>query len=427
MEISLAFVVKLFFFGFSLWLGSYLLARKSEKNATRFTGWGLVAYSIVLAVEILLGQVISALALLPALLWIGAALHLIPEETAWRASALRVWMFSLIPILILALVTPWISIAVVIAMLVCAVIIIRLAASSYFKNTYAVIGVIALFFGLSTGLLVLPNEFISSFWGIFLLGFDLLLLGFAVAVWDAFDEGETIRHHLTRSFVSAFYYAGALSALVVIASAIEDDFGFAKLLLLLCLIAFGILTQTFERPIKKLLDDATFPRSSTLGAERDLLNDSADALPLLSTLDLFSVSDAEFTRLTRRALSHMGDLPRLSSNPLVNLPQAHSQNTLERAHALKALLTESVEKLKPRGGESFGTSDAWRHYNAVYYPYVLGLKPYARRADLISQDESTRVVLEWFQASVPERTLHNWQNTAAKLIAEDIKKSLAPT
>ena len=71
-----------------------------------------------------------------------------------------------------------------------------------------------------------------------------------------------------------------------------------------------------------------------------------------------------------------------------------------------------------------GTSDAWRHYNAVYFPYVLGLKPYARRVDMDSLDESARAALEWFQTFVPERTLHNWQNAAAKLIAEDIKKAL---
>jgi hypothetical protein len=255
-------------------------------------------------------------------------------------------------------------------------------------------------------------------------GLDLLLLGFAVTVWDAFDEGETIRLHMLRSFVSAFYFAGALAVLAVVASAIEGRFGFGNLLLLVSLIAFGILTQTFERDIQRILDVATFPRSSPLGAERDLLNDAAAALPLLSTRDLFSVSGAEFTRLTRRALSHLGDLPRLLSSPLANLPQVHSRNPLERAHALKSLLVASVQKLKPRGDEAFGTSDAWRYYNAVYYPYVLGLKPYARRADLASLDQPTRAVLEWFQSSVPERTLHNWQNGAAQLIAEDIKKSL---
>jgi len=165
MNMTISLVVKLFFFGFSLWLGSYLLARRSEKNTVRFTGWGLVTYSLVLVVEILFGEIIPILVLLPALLWTGAALHLLPEENVWRTHAIRAWMFSFIPILILALVIPWISIVVIISLLVCAALIVRSAASSYFRNTYAVIGVIALFFGLSTGVLVLPVEFVSSFWG----------------------------------------------------------------------------------------------------------------------------------------------------------------------------------------------------------------------------------------------------------------------
>ncbi|MCK7519026.1 MAG: hypothetical protein MZV64_15525 [Ignavibacteriales bacterium] len=233
---------------------------------------------------------------------------------------------------------------------------------------------IALFFGLSTGVLVLPVEFVSSFWGIVLLGFDLLLLGGAITVWDAFDEGETIRHHLLRSFVSAFYYAGALAVLVVIVSAIEGDFGFGKLLLLVCLIAFGILTQTFERSIQKILDDATFPEIIHAGSARDLLNDSADALPLLSTLDLFSVSDAEFTRTHKTRAQPFGRSAAPFDKSVGKICLAWNQNPLERAHALKSCSWKAF-KNSNRGDEAFGTSDAWRYYNAVYYPfYVLGLQ-----------------------------------------------------
>ena len=49
------------------------------------------------------------------------------------------------------------------------------------------------------------------------------------------------------------------------------------------------------------------------------------------------------------------------------------------------------------------------------------LKPYTRRADYDSLDKTSRAALDWFQTSVPERTLHNWQNAAAKLISEDIR------
>ena len=100
----------------------------------------------------------------------------------------------------------------------------------------------------------------------------------------------------------------------------------------------------------------------------------------------------------------------------------HGTNPLDRAHSLKSLLTQSIQKLKPQSDSKFGTTDEWRYYNALYFPYVLGLKPYTRRADSDSLSEETRAALDWFQTSVPERTLHNWQNTAARLIAEDLRK-----
>jgi hypothetical protein len=158
--------------------------------------------------------------------------------------------------------------------------------------------------------------------------------------------------------------------------------------------------------------------------ERQSLRQAADALPLLSALEPASMDEEQFTRLTRRALSHLGDLPKLAANPLVNLPGVQGENPLDRAHALKALLVGSIQKLKPQSHAKFGASDEWRYYNAVHFPYVLGLKPYTRRADYASLDEDSRAALEWFQANVPERTLHNWQNTAARLVAEDIRRSL---
>ena len=96
---------------------------------------------------------------------------------------------------------------------------------------------------------------------------------------------------------------------------------------------------------------------------------------------------------------------------------------LERAAELKALLAECIARLKPRspGGGDFGTSDEWRHYNALYFPYVAGLKPYSSRATHDGLDPASRAALDWFQTTIPERTLHNWQNAAAKLIAQDLR------
>ena len=76
--------MELFFFGFTLWLGAYLLARKSQKATVQLTGWGLLAYALALAIQIIFDQSIIIILLIPALLWIGAALHLLPEEDNTR-------------------------------------------------------------------------------------------------------------------------------------------------------------------------------------------------------------------------------------------------------------------------------------------------------------------------------------------------------
>jgi hypothetical protein len=407
--------MQLFFFGFTLWLGAYLLARNSQKVTVQLTGWGLFAFALALAIQIIFDQSILIILLAPALLWIGAALHLLPEEDTNRPILIRVWAVASIPLAILTLLNAWFAALIVLALVLCAGMIARLAARSQFKNTFAILAVIALFVTLSVGLLILPLNWIPLSWGVTLLGLDLVFLGITITAWDAFDEGESIRAHLVRSFISAVYYSGTL---VLIASFFSKN-----QTLLLFLITFGILTQTFSNALQSLLDRLTLSRS--INDERQTLRQTADALPLLAsrTLEVDSVNEEQFTRLTRRALSHLGDLPKLATSPLVNLPAIHGTNPLDRAHALKSLLVQSIQKLKPQSESKFGITDEWRYYNALHFPYVLGLKPYTRRADYDTLDESSRAALDWFQSSVPERTLHNWQNIAAKLIADDIRES----
>jgi hypothetical protein len=123
----------------------------------------------------------------------------------------------------------------------------------------------------------------------------------------------------------------------------------------------------------------------------------------------------------------MANLPKLASSPLTRLPQImhrlgqndRADGTLARANELKAILTESIEKLQPRGEGTFGTTDAWRHFNALYFPYVVGLRPYSRRA---IYDEEYEEVLDWFRTQIPERTLYNWQTAAARLVARDLRE-----
>ena len=85
---------------------------------------------------------------------------------------------------------------------------------------------------------------------------------------------------------------------------------------------------------------------------------------------LIAMSEEEFRRLTARALDNYGDLGRLLRSPLIDLPTVDRRLTgqgaekpLARAIELRAVLRESVARLKPDG--LFGTTEEWRYYNAL--------------------------------------------------------------
>jgi len=198
MPITLSLITNLFSFGFTLWLGGYLVARNSQKMTVRLTGWGVIFYAIALALEIIWGQQPNILLLLPALFWIGAALYLVPEDTSWRPSVVRAWTLTAIPVFILSLLNVWFSLIAVLALFACLVLISIVKPRRQIKNTFMLLIVIGLFFSLSTGLLVLPLHWIPRSWMIPALGLDLFLLGIAITFWDAFDEGEAIRLHILR-------------------------------------------------------------------------------------------------------------------------------------------------------------------------------------------------------------------------------------
>jgi hypothetical protein len=41
----------------------------------------------------------------------------------------------------------------------------------------------------------------------------------------------------------------------------------------------------------------------------------------------------------------------------------------------------------------------------------------------VTLDSASEAALEWFQNYVPERTLYNWQNVAARLIAKQLRET----
>ncbi|MFQ5595883.1 MAG: hypothetical protein ACE5HA_17195 [Anaerolineae bacterium] len=457
-------VLEVLIYGFALWLGLYLIARDLASPRLRLAGLGLVAYALGLAGDLLAGRAPTpALSLsltrlgwplffLPALFWSGATIHLLPEDAPLRIRLARPWGYG---VLLLAAVLyvfgvqtdlvfddrtgllrpgpayPLFAVAVLVPLLWLLYTAVRAFRAARTRRPLGVLLIATLFFALSTGLLIFPLSGLPRTWVILAIGFDLILLGVAIAVLDAFDEGEAFLPDFLWSFDFSLLAVLLFAGQVALAMRLATGVTFPMLVLLLLTMASAIAVQTFSNPIQAVLEGLTFARFPRLRAARADLRAAAGALPRVNdTLDLQTLDDEEFIRLTRRALGHFGDLPRLAASPLTRLSlvdtrlaeRGASDNTLERAAELKAVLSESIARLKPRDKGEFGTSDEWRFYNALFFPYVAGLKPYSRRAEHGGLDPPTREALEWFRTYVPERTLYNWQNAAARLVAQDLRE-----
>jgi hypothetical protein len=291
--------------------------------------------------------------------------------------------------------------------------------------------VATLFFALGNAILAIPLELVPSWLALAGTGFDVMTLGVAVAIWDAFDEGQALRADMLRSFVGSVVVAVLFGGQALIARAVDQhgDANATLTVLLFTSIAVAVGINALADPLAGLLDRLAFAQSPDLRADRAALRDAEAALPLRSVNPLDELSDETFARLTRRAIGHYGDLSKLVASPLTALPviderlaaRGAADQPLERANELKALLADRIAALKPRDCGDFGTTEQWRHYNSLYFPYVVGVRAYAQNATASGLDAVGRQAWQWLVTEVPQRSLHNWQNAAARVIAADLR------
>ena len=433
-------------YSFLLWFGLYLLARDWHKPGLRFAGLGLVTYALGLAVTALVGssptwRLIPIL--LPSVFWMAATWHLLPDAApSISGNIVGIGIVGAVVALIGAALNPAIAqivvmIVPVLFLLIAAVKIRQAFRTILPRQPLVTLGTATLFFFLGTALLILPVEWLSNEIILLAISGDLVLLGAALGYLDAYEEGTTLLPDALRSLAAAGLSAGLFGGQVMLFMAVSDSFLTAHLLLLFTVIATAVTLETFSRTLQNGLDKLIFADRPQMQQERRLLRSVNAALPRTEDrLDVQHMDEAEFARLTRRAISHFNDLDKLAASPLTHLPiitqrlrqQGISDNHLERAHLLKALLIESILRLKPYSDKDFDSSDDWRYYNSLYFPYVAGLKPYSIRFDAdAALDESTQAALDWFQTQVPERTLYNWQTTAAKLVAQHLRELHQPS
>ena len=433
------FFLELLSFTLSLWLGLFLLARGPHPRL-RLTALGLLFYAAALIIDA--ESTSLALRLLPPIMWVGAILHLDQRIIDNHPTLHKLWMWLLIPVTlflgIFFLFSPsasqgfpyiWISLFIGLTPLLWTLFLIRDYLTLFQPNQ--IIGILitaTIFFGLGEGFLLFPTDWLPQEYMFPAIGLDLLLLGFCIAWFDAFDEGETFLPDMTRSFVLTsiivLIFAGQVGFVIAIQSGLTDGM---KLLLTTTVLA-SVLIAIFGSTLQNLLDGFVFSRNTSVREERKrLVTESIIFSRKDAGIDLSKLNENERSRLTRRAFSHFGNLNRLASSPLTQLPTVElrlkergiQDSTLDRANELKSVLTESILKLKPQSEKNFDSTDEWHFYNSLFFPYITGLRPYSRTQEKDLADYE-KVALEWFQSFVPERTLHNWQNTAAKLIANDL-------
>lgn len=442
-QIGLTGVATLMVFSLTLWLGLYLLARDFSNRQLRLAGLGLTAYAVVLAGQMVqqtiegpAGQWLAwgaqRLLVLPALLWTGVLVDLLPPDSSLRPHLMRFWYGQWVLALVSFFVHP---LLLTLAVLVPLVIALSVALwVNYQERSPLGMGLLlvaTVLFGLGMVALLLPLTWLTHPFTVFVIGIDLLVLGYAVAVLDAFDLGEALLPDMAYSLDASLLTALLFGGLVALAMAAGAGPVPLMLTLLLAMIALAVATQTFANPIQSGLERLAFASRPQLRAQRSATRVTASALPKIQPEPgIDKMVEAEFVRLTRRALSHYGDLPRLATSPLNQMEilsdrlaqRGATDTTLERAAELKSLLTEAIAQLKPDGPDEFGSSEEWRHYNALYFPYVLGLRPYNQRTNHAKLAPAAREALEWFRTYVPERTLYNWQNGAAQLVAQYLRE-----
>jgi len=279
-------------------------------------------------------------------------------------------------------------------------------------------------FGYMGGMIILLTGLIPPRVAFTLFVVDVVTFGLGAITYDAMSEGQTLRYDLSFTFIKIALVMAVIIVpwgLALLAADIWTiEFALAMFISLAAVAAGITLLEDIEGLLDRLLFKSSRGRLETRDALRTLMLNAARQPAMARAIA--TMDHDEFIRLTRRALSHMPNLPRLASSPLAEM-QIVSQrldedaNALERARELRQILAECIDSLRPEDRITAGTTDEWRFFNALYYPYVAGISPYKRNLFTESLDEDTTTVVRWFQTTVPPRTLYNWQNRGAEMIA----------
>lgn len=422
-------------FALTWWLACYLVGRDPGRAVLWRAAGALASFAVAVAAWTVAPDhaVAQILLCVPALAWAGVAVGLLPDDLPERRQIDRGWIVLSVIFMVTVAALPSAGKLVALAPLIGGLVLLwRFGDKVRPRMLPAAVTAVAVLYSLGLVALLVPADLGAPAVVLAAMAIDLLVLGYLVAVADAVDAGERLLPDLRRAAVSAVVGALLVGGPATLTMLAAPDLR-VVLILQFVLVAVVMAYAGLTGPARRWLDRVAFPHDDRLRQDRAALMILADALPRRRERHhLIAVSEAEFRRLTARALDNYGDLGRLLRSPLIDLPTVDRRLTgqgaekpLARAVELRAVLQESVARLKPGG--LFGTTEEWRHYNALYYCSLLGIRPYDRQLRTDGLDRDARRALDWFRRYVPRRTLRQWQREGAQLVADRLWGELVRT
>src|ERR1700722_17261991 len=291
-------------FTLSGWLGLYLLARDPRKLVLALAAIGLCGFALVVALDAvrtatpahaqLLSRAEVYLVSVPGVAWFAVLAELARPSDSSRARTRELLLVVGVAALTLfgavlagsvdGPLRPghWLMFAVI-------------SVSTFGAMAFALrrprrpvpavgLAIVAtLFFALGNAILIIPLGLVPSWMALASTSFDVLSLGIAVALWDAFDEGQALRADMLRSFIGCSAVAAVFGGQVLIGLALTREKAPAQTaltVLLFTTLAAAIAVQVLADPLAGVLDRMAFSKSPALRADRAALRHTGAALPL---------------------------------------------------------------------------------------------------------------------------------------------------
>lgn len=266
-------------FALSWWLGLYLLARDPRKLVLVLASIGLTSFALVVALDAIrlvadsatLGRVEIYLVAVPGITWFAVLLELSRPRDSWRGRAGEAALVACVAAAALLgagmaggvegplRLGHWVMFAAV-SVPALAAMIHAVARRSQPGPVLGFVAVATLFFALGNAILIIPLALVPSWVALAGTGFDVALLGVAVAIGDAFDEGHALRRDMLRSFAATMLVALLFGGQMLAGLAVAGT-NVTLTVLLFTSLGVAIAINVLADPLAGLLDRLAFSRS----------------------------------------------------------------------------------------------------------------------------------------------------------------------